>query len=146
MNLRSGRNKGAQIVVREPTRFNDEINKPVIRNGKLRVFVENLSKLKVLIMPLRTIILLAVFVFMIGLSIISKFCDRLSSLLMYKIFIYYGGMALIDYASATRQWTRSKIDNIHQFGVKVRNVFRLPEIPAVRFRAPIVLERKVKEV
>jgi hypothetical protein len=147
MNLRSGRNKGAQIVVREPTRIsNHEINKPVVRSAKVRQIVEQLKKLKILIMPLRTVILLAVFVIMIGLSIVSKFCDRLSSFLMYKIFIYYGGMIVINYISATRQWTRSKINSIHQFGVDVRNIFRLPEIPVVRFRAPITLERKIKEV
>ena len=143
MNLRSGRNKDAQLVVRvEPTRITN-ISK---RSDRARALVEKLSKLKFLVMPLRTIILLALFVFMIGLSIISKCCDKLSGFLMYKIFIYYGGMAVIDYVSVTRQWTKSKVDSINQFGVKVRNVFRLPEIPSVRFRAPIILERKVKEV
>jgi hypothetical protein len=156
MNLRSGRNKDAQIVVKEPTRVSnmkmnnmtnvDEINKPFMRSARARVIVEKLKKLKILVMPLRTIILLAVFVFMIGLSIISKLCDRLSSFLMYKIFIYYGGMSVINYISATKQWTRSKIDSIYQFGADVRNIFRLPEIPVVRFRNPITVERKIKEV
>lgn len=153
MNLRSGRNKGAQMVILparinnlgEPNKSNRVLPLPTARN-RFRILVEKLKKLHVLVMPLRTLILIAVFVLMFALSVISKFCDRLSSFLMYKIFIYYGGMVVINYISATRQWSRNKIDSIHQFGVKIRNIFRLPEIPVIRFRAPITLERKVKEL
>jgi hypothetical protein len=125
----------------EPTKS----NRATARN-RFRILVEKLKKLHVLVMPLRTLILIAVFVLMFALSVISKFCDRLSSFLMYKIFIYYGGMVVINYISATRQWSKNKIDSIHQLGVKIRNIFRLPEIPVIRFRAPITLERKVKEL
>jgi hypothetical protein len=152
MNLRNGRNTQGQLVVmnNSSVRIINARAKShagsLVKASNAKMLLEQFKKLKILVMPLRTLVLLLTFVLMLCLSLISKFCDKLSSFLMYKIFIYYGGGGLITFMNDTQQWTNNKINGTRERMRWFRNLFRLPEIPVIRFRAPIVVEKRMKEL
>ena len=152
MNLRNGRSTQGQLVVMNNASVriinarakSHAAGLVIVSNA--RMLLEQFKKLKILLMPLRTLVLLLTFVLMMCLSLISKFCDKLSGYLMYKIFIYYGGGVLITFMNDTQQWTKNKINRTRERMRWFRNLFRLPEIPVIRFRAPIVVEKRMKEL
>jgi len=147
MYLRSGRNKSV-LRIPNPNPEDDPSQKQVVEKKmtRSRIWLERFKKLQILVMPLRTLVLLAVFVLMIALSVVSKLCDRLSGFLMYQIFIYYGGGVMLCRINSVNEWYKAKTDGIRERVVRTRAIFTLPELPVVKIRAPITIERRVKDV